>query len=99
MFHKKMDLKKKHADGYIISLGSVNLAFLYTDIGMIGYGAFDVKTLDRLNYPAVKIALKEDKKIEAIDDLFLGTVKEVNCTGLKLGIKIGMSSTDALEKL
>jgi len=99
MFHERFNIKNKQADSYIISLGPVKLVFVYTNIGMLGCGAFDVKSFNRFDYPAAKVVAKEGKTIETVDDIFLGTVKEVSNAAKKLGIEVGMSGMDALEKL
>lgn len=44
MIQQKVKLKNKTADGYVISLGKVNLVFATTPNGMIGCGAFNSGT-------------------------------------------------------
>jgi hypothetical protein len=36
MVHEKVKLTNKHADGYVIPLGPVNLVNVVTDMGMVG---------------------------------------------------------------
>ena len=42
-----MQLTRKQADGYVISLGPINLVNAVKDTGMIGCGAYDVSQTKR----------------------------------------------------
>lgn len=99
MITEKIKLSKKTAIGYSIPLGPVNLVFIHTDIGLIGCGAIDAAALDKFNYPAAKAKSKDGSPIAKIDDLINGEIKEVNISGKNLGINVGMSAKEALEKL
>ena len=91
MIHKKVQLAKKQADGYVIPLGQVNLVSVVTDVGMVGCGAFDVAALNNFGYPAAKVRPSQGSSIATIDDLLDGIIKEVNPTAEKLGLKVGMT--------
>ncbi|MGA9098567.1 MAG: YunC family protein [Methanotrichaceae archaeon] len=99
MIHKKVQLAKKQADGYVIPLGQVNLVSVVTDVGMVGCGAFDVAALNNFGYPAAKVRPSQGSSIATIDDLLDGIIKEVNPTAEKLGLKVGMTGRDALDLL
>ena len=99
MIHTKIKLNKKQADGYVISLGPLNLVFVVAGKGMVGCGAFDVAALNNFAYPAAKAKSKTGAPIATIEDLLEGTVKEANAEASKLGISIGMSCKEALELL
>jgi len=97
--HQVVQLPGKQADGYIIPLKKANIVCVITDVGMAGCGAFDVMILDNYEYPAVKMKSSTANPIATVDDLLAGTVKEVNNTAAKLGIKVGMTGREALDLL
>lgn len=99
MLHVKVSLSHKQADGYVISLGKVNLVNVVTDVGMVGCGAFDVSALDKFDYPAARVKPSLGNSIVTVEDLLKGIVKDANEAAMKLGIKAGMSGRQALEKL
>jgi len=97
--HQKVQLANKQADGYIIPLKKANIVCVVTDDGMAGCGAFDVMVLDSFDYPAVRMKSSSGNPIATVNDLLSGTVKEVNNTAAKLGIKVGMTGRQALDLL
>jgi uncharacterized protein YunC (DUF1805 family) len=99
MNHTKVELTRKQADGYVISLGPVNLVNVVTDVGMVGCGAFDVAALNNFGYPAAKVRPVQGSSIATIDDLLEGIVKEVNPAAEKRGLKVGLTGRNALELL
>lgn len=99
MIHEIVQLSRKVADGYVISLGSLKLVCAVTDRGMVGCGAYDVRALDRHGYPAARVRSSTGGLIATVDDLLRGEVFEVNGAAEKLGIKEGMSGREALELL
>ena len=99
MVHERVQLTNKQADGYVIPLGPVNLVNVTTDIGMVGCGAFDVVALDKFDYPAARVRPIRGSSIATIDDLLVGAVKDANATAIKLGVKIGMSGREALDRM
>jgi uncharacterized protein YunC (DUF1805 family) len=99
MIHEKLPLSTKDADGYVIPLGSLKLVNVITDKGMVGCGAFDLSALDAHGIPAAKVRAAHGGLIENIDDLMQGFVKEVNKSGEKAGLKVGMTGREALEQL
>ncbi|MDM7911907.1 MAG: DUF1805 domain-containing protein [Methanotrichaceae archaeon] len=78
MIHTEVQLAGKQADGYMISLGPVNLVNVITDVGMVGCRAFDIVALNNFNYQAAKVRPAHGNSIVAIDDLMDLIVKEVN---------------------
>ena len=94
-----IQLTRKVAKGFIISLGPANLVAIKTDVGMIGCGAFDVAALDSFSYPAVKVRPSIGPSIVDTDDLLKGIVKEANRSAMGRGIKNGMTGRAALELL
>lgn len=99
MIHEKVQLTKKEADGYVIPLGPFNLVSVNTDIGLVGCGAFDVAALDNFSYPAARVKSTKGSSVATIDDLLVGAVKDVNEEAKKLGVEIGMSGTEALDRM
>ena len=99
MDHEIIELNGKHARGYVIPLGLVNLIFVVTDKGMVGCGAFDVMALNNFGYPAARVRPFKGSFISSIDDLLQGIIKEANPTAEKLGVRTGMSGREALDLL
>ncbi len=99
MIHEKVPLTNKEADGYVIPLGRFNLVSVNTDIGMVGCGAFDVAALESFDYPAARVKSTKGGSIATIDDLLEGAVKDANGAAIKLGVKIGMSGKEALDRM
>jgi uncharacterized protein YunC (DUF1805 family) len=99
MIHAKVQLVGKQADGYVITLGKVNLVNVVTDVGMVGCGAFDVAALNNFGYPAARVKPTRGSSIATIDDLLNGLIKEANDAASRLGIKAGMSGKEALDLL
>jgi uncharacterized protein YunC (DUF1805 family) len=99
MVHEKVQLTDKQADGYVIPLGSFNLVAVATDIGMVGCGAFDVAALDGFGYPAARVRATRGSSIATIDDLLVGEVKDANAAASNLGVKVGMSGREALDRM
>jgi uncharacterized protein YunC (DUF1805 family) len=99
MVQQKVRLTHKQADGYVILLGPVNLVAVVTDVGMVGCGAFDVAALDRFDYPAARVRATRGTSVATIDDLLVGEVKDANAAATRLGVQLGMSGAEALERL
>jgi len=99
MYHERVELSGKSADGYIIPLGTIKLVSVVTDNGMVGCGVFDVHALDAFGYPAAKARKAGEGLIATVDDLLNGIIKEVNEAARKRGVSIGMSGREALALL
>jgi uncharacterized protein YunC (DUF1805 family) len=97
--HERIQLINKEADGYVIPLGPVNLVNVVTDVGMVGCGAFDVAALDKFGYPAARVKPTGGDSIATIGDLLAGEVKDANEAATRLGVKIGMSGREPLERM
>jgi uncharacterized protein YunC (DUF1805 family) len=87
------------AEGFVIPLGPANLVFAKTATGLVGCGAFDVKALEKFNYPAAKVRPAHGPSISGIDDLLAGVIAEANRSAIERGITTGMSGKEALERL
>ncbi len=100
MQHETVTLAGKEADGYVISLGPVNLVAVVTDTGMVGCGAFDVDALEKFGYPAARVKPAGGaSSIETIDDLLRGEIKGANRHAEERGVAVGMTGREALERL
>jgi len=99
MLHEKVQLAEKQADGYVIPLGPVNLVMVVTDVGMVGCGAFDVAALDNFGYPAARVRATRGSSVATIDDLLVGAIKDANAAAIRLGVEIGMSGREALDRM
>ena len=99
MIHTKVQLAGKQADGYVITLGKVNLVNVVTDVGMVGCGAFDVAALNNFDYPAARVKPTRSSSVATIDDLLDGVIKDANDAAARLGVKVGMSGKEALDLL
>jgi uncharacterized protein YunC (DUF1805 family) len=99
MVHEKVPLTSKEANGYVIPLGRINLVSVITDIGMVGCGAFDVAALDGFGYPAARVKSTTGGGIATVDDLLVGVVKDANKAAMKLGVQVGMSGREALDRM
>ncbi len=97
--HEKVELTHKLADGYTIPLGPFNLVAVATDNGILCCGAFDVMAMDKYNYPAARVRSATGDPIVTTNDLMAGIVKDANAAATQLGINIGMSGKEALDKL
>ncbi|MDP1854280.1 MAG: YunC family protein [Candidatus Omnitrophota bacterium] len=98
---KKIQVANRQVDGFVIPLGigPVNLVFMITDKGMLGCSAFNVAALDKFNYPAAIVRLRDGKPIVSLDDLLAGLIKEANNSAQAVGIKVDMQASEALAKL
>lgn len=99
MQQENIQLAKKQAQGCVVPLGPLNLVFAYTDKGLLGCGAFDVMALDKFNYPAARVKSSKGASISSVQDLLEGLVKDANESASKLGITVGMTGKEALEKM
>jgi uncharacterized protein YunC (DUF1805 family) len=99
MVNEKVQLTSKKADGYVIPLGAINLVMVITNVGMVGCGAFDVDALDGFDYPAARVKSTTGGGIASIDDLLGGEVKDANRAAKALGVQVGMSGREALDRM
>jgi len=94
-----IEINGKIATGYVLPLGKINLVFAKTETGLLGCGAFDVMALDKFDYPAARVKSSTGGSISSVIDLLEGIVKDVNESGSKLGVTVGMTGRQAIEKL
>ena len=97
MNHTRVQLKRKQAEGSVISPEPVNLVAVITDTDMVGSRAFDVQGLESFSYPATRPS--QGSSIANIEDLLQGIIKEANPVAEKRGLKAGLMSRVALELL
>jgi uncharacterized protein YunC (DUF1805 family) len=95
----EVQLTRKVAEGFIITLGPANLVAVMTDVGMVGCGAFDVAALDSFSYPAARVRPAIGPSIIDTDDILKGIIKEANRSAFGRGIRTGMTGRQALELL
>ena len=95
---EKIKLSNKTAEGYVVPFGPVNLVFARTDEGTVGCGIFDVETFQKFGFPAAKVKANKGL-VENIEDLLLGEVVAMNPSAESLGISLGMSGKEALERM
>ncbi len=98
MNKEQIDLNGKKADGHVIEFGPVNMVFAKTSSGMIGCGLFNVMMFDKFGFPAALIK-SASGPIKDLNDLFAGTVKEVNEAASKKGVMVGMDAATALAMM
>jgi uncharacterized protein YunC (DUF1805 family) len=77
----------------------VNLVFATGSQGMLACGAIDVAALQNFGYPAARVRPANGPSIATVADLLAGIVKEANPAAGALGVAVGMSGADALERL
>jgi uncharacterized protein YunC (DUF1805 family) len=96
---EKIRLKNGEANGFIVPLGPVNLVAVVAAKGMIGCGAFDVIALDKFGYAAARVQGKAGRPVMDIPDLRDGVVRVVNSAATALGVREGMSGSEAMDIL
>ena len=94
-------LRLQHSDGagYVVPLGPVNLVWVVAKKGLVGCGAFDVKALEKFDYPAARVRPVGRMSVETLDDLLAGEIREANVMAEYIGIAVGMSGREALDLL
>ncbi|MFP4418348.1 MAG: YunC family protein [Fibrobacterota bacterium] len=94
----KVTIENAEAQGYVVSLGKINLVFVKTRSSLLACGAFDVQALDAFDCPAARVKSKGGGVIVSVDELLCGEVVEVNNSARKHRLREGMSGRDALRK-
>ncbi|NTU99806.1 MAG: YunC family protein [Methanoregulaceae archaeon] len=99
MLQERIQLKNSEAAGYVVPLGPVNLVWGVARQGMVGCGAFDVRALEKFGYPAARVRPVSSPSVVTLKDLFSGEISEANSGAAAMGIQVGMSGKEALDRL
>jgi uncharacterized protein YunC (DUF1805 family) len=99
MLQEPIHLKNSEAAGYVIPLGPVNLVWGIARRGMVGCGAFDVRALEKFGYPAARVRPVGSHSVATIRDLLSGEISEANSGAEAMGVQVGMSGKEALNRL
>lgn len=99
MLEELIQLKNSEAAGYVVPLGPVNLVWGVARRGMVGCGAFDVRALEKFGYPAARVRPVGSPSIATLEDLLSGEISETNSGAAAMGIQVGMSGKEALDRL
>ncbi|MFX1452211.1 MAG: DUF1805 domain-containing protein [Promethearchaeota archaeon] len=75
------------------------LVFILSRRGIIACGAIDAEVLDKFNFAVTVSEGTVEKPLVTPDDLLKAKVMKLTKKAKELGIKIGMSGKEALEKL
>lgn len=92
-------MNNSEAAGYVVPLGPVNLVWGVARRGMVGCGAFDVRALEKFAYPAARVRPVGSPSVATLRDLLSGEISEANSFAAALGIQVGMSGKEALDRL
>jgi uncharacterized protein YunC (DUF1805 family) len=99
MLQEPIHLKNSEAAGYVVPLGPVNLVWGIARRGMVGCGAFDVRALEKFGYPAARVRPLGSNSVATLGDLLLGEISEANSGAVAMGVQVGMSGKEALNRL
>ena len=99
MLQERIQLNNSEAAGYVVPLGPVNLVWGVARRGMVGCGAFDVRALEKFGYPAARVRPVGTQSIATLKDLLSGEISEANSGASTMGVHVGMSGKEALDRL
>jgi uncharacterized protein YunC (DUF1805 family) len=99
MMEETIRLINSEAAGYVVPLGPVNLVWVVARLGLVGCGAFDVKSLEKFGYPAARVRAVGAPSVTSLDDLLSGEIIEANAGAERNGVAVGMSGREALDLL
>jgi uncharacterized protein YunC (DUF1805 family) len=99
MHELSLPLRNGPGSGYVVPLGPVNLVWVVAANGMVGCGAFDVRALEKFEYPAARVRPTTGTSISTLDDLLSGVIADANAPAGRYGVRIGMGGRDALDLL
>ncbi len=88
-----IELDNGTARGYSIDAGAFNVVFATTGKGMAACGAFNVASLAKFDYAAVRV----QSPVTTIDDLLNAKAAEINPQAQQLGITAEMTGRQCLE--
>jgi len=91
--------KGKPATGVSVVWDEGQLVFIVCPKGIIACGAISIAVMDKFNFAVTISEGTVEKPLVTPDDLLKAKVMKLTKKAEKLGIKIGMSGKEALEKL
>lgn len=81
-----------------LPIGPVSLVYAQTAKGLLACGAIDPVALEKFGVAAARVK-PQGASVASFEDLLAGTVREANATAQGLGITVGMTGREALERL
>ena len=94
-----MESKGKPATGVSVVWDEGQLVFIVAPKGLVACGAIDSEVLDKFNFAITVSEGTVERPLVTPDDLLKAKVMKLTKRAEELGIKIGMSGKQALEKL
>ena len=91
-----IDIKigNKTEAGHVIKMQNAVLVLVKTEKGFVMCGYLDIKTAEKLGDAACIV-----RGVKSVDDLLNAKIVEMTKKAEKLGIKLGVTGREALEKL
>lgn len=93
---KRFDVKLTNgtATGYEIDFPNTNLVFVMAKQGYVMCGYLNMATADKMGDIAAIV-----RGVTTVEDLLRAKIQEVSALAKKIGIDVGMTGQQALEKL
>ena len=91
---EKIIINHQSYDGWRVALPHSTLIFIAGQKGVLGCGFFNVETANKINEPLAVVT-----GVKTFDDMLKKEVIAVSNAAMTLGIKVGMTGKEALEKL
>lgn len=82
------------AMGYEIELYNTNLVLVNAPRGFVMCGYLNMAAAEKIGDIAALV-----RGVKTVDELFAAKVEEVSTAAAKIGVKIGMTGKEALEKM
>lgn len=94
-----VETKGKPATGVSVVWDDGQFVFIVASKGLVACGAIDADVLDKFNFAVTVSEGTPEKPLITPDDLLEAKVMKLTKKAEELGIKLGMSGKEALEKL
>ena len=94
-----VEAKGKPATGVSVVWEDGQFVFIVSSKGLVACGAIDADVLDKFDFAVTVSEGTVEEPLVTPDDLLKAKVMKLTKKAEKLGIKIGMSGKEALEKL
>lgn len=94
-----VESKGKPATGVSVVWDDGQFVFIVAPKGLVACGAIDVEVLDKFNFAVTVSEGTVEQPLITPDDLLKANVMKLTKKAEELGIKIGMSGKEALDKL
>ncbi|MHA1385092.1 MAG: DUF1805 domain-containing protein [Candidatus Helarchaeota archaeon] len=91
--------KGKHATGVSVVWDDGQFVFILVPRGIIACGAIDIEVMEKFNFAVTVSEGTPEKPLVTPDDLLQAKIMKITKKAEELGIKIGMTGAQALEKL